>query len=329
MNLHGHCWTVAPRLRHALVPLAAPPSRAWETSLDDPVAGRVRLTGRFAPAGGSAERELLLAVHGLGGSTESHTAVRTARAAAAAGVACLRLNLRGSDRLGDDFYHAALTADLHAALASPELLPYARIYLLGWSLGGHLALRFAAEEADPRVAAVAAVCAPLDLAASVDAIDRPGLWAYRRSVLRGLKEIYAAGAARRPGALPVREAARIGRLREWDDRIVAPRHGFAGAADYYARASVAPLLPRLRVPALVLAAERDPMVPAATVRPVLQRLESNGGSERLEFRWLRRGGHCGFPVVLDIGGEGKRLGEEGEAGGGVERQVIGWLRRHG
>ncbi len=327
MDLHGHYWTVAPRLRHMLRPLAAPPSRAWETWVDDPVAGRVRLTGLLAAAGGG---ELLLVVHGLGGSTASHTAVRAARAAAAAGLDCLRLNLRGSDRLGDDFYHAALTADLHAAVASPDLAGYRRIYVLGWSLGGHLALRLAVEEADPRVAAAAAVCAPLDLAASVDAIDRPTLWAYRRSVLGGLKEIYAACAARRPGALSVREAASIRRLREWDDRIVAPRHGFAGAADYYARASVAPLLPRLRVPALLLAAERDPMVPAATVRPTLEHLTRNGDFGRLEFAWLRQGGHCGFPREIDVGiddEEEKSSGEETQAG--LESQVIAWLRHRG
>jgi predicted alpha/beta-fold hydrolase len=317
MDLHGHYWTVAPRLRHLLRPLAAPASRPWETWVEDPVAGRVRLTGRLAQAGGAREGapaggELLLVVHGLGGSTESHTAVRAARAAAAVGLACLRLNLRGSDRLGDDFYHAALTADLHAALASPELAAYGRIYVLGWSLGGHLALRLAAEEADPRLAAVAAVCAPLDLAASVEAIDRPALWAYRRSVLGGLKEIYAACAARRAVALPVREAASIGRLREWDDRVVAPRHGFAGAADYYARASVAPLLPRLRLPALLLAAEHDPMVPASALRPTLERLERDGGAGRLELRWLAVGGHCGFPRRTRL-----------------EAAVIDWLQRHG
>lgn len=319
MDLHAHYWTIVPRLRHGLRPLAAPPWRPWETWVADPVAGRVRLTGKLAAAPardgtggrGAAGEELVLVVHGLGGSTESHGAVRAARAATEAGLASLRFNLRGSDRLGGDFYHAGLTGDLHAAIASPALAGFQRIYVFGWSLGGHLALRLATEATDPRVAAVAGVCAPLDLSASVGAIDRPALWVYRRSVLRGLKEVYAACAAERPGALPVREAAAIGSLREWDDRVVAPHHGFTGAADYYARASVGPLLPELRLPALLAAAERDPMVPAATLRPALAHLARAGGGAGLAVRWLAEGGHCGFPPRL-----------------GVERQVIDWLVAH-
>jgi predicted alpha/beta-fold hydrolase len=159
---------------------------------------------------------------------------------------------------------------------------------------------------------VAAVCAPLDLALSQQEIDAPAVWVYRRYLLSNLNGIYAAVAARRPVPLPVEEAARIRTLREWDDRIVAPRHGFADAADYYVRASVAPRLPDLRVPALLLNSESDPMVPARSVRAALA-----GRDSRLEVRWLSRGGHVAFPGELDAG-----LGD----GVGVDAQVIGWLR---
>jgi len=302
VDLNAHYWTVAPRLQHRWRPLAPPPSRPWEAWVEDRTVGRVRLSGRLAAGVGDGE-DVLVILHGISGCCDSPGVIRTARAAQAAGLATLRLNLRGSDRRERDFYHAGLTSDLHAALASPELAGFRRILLLGWSLGGHLALRLATEDADPRLAAVAAVCAPLDLAVAVAAIDRPALWAYRRSVLGGLKEIYAACAARRPGPLPLREAVRIGHLREWDDRIVAPRHGFAGAADYYARTSVGPLLSKLRLPALWLGAARDPMVPAAAVRPSLERFADG----RLDVRWRAVGGHCGFPEP-------------------VEAEVIAWLR---
>ena len=92
---------------------------------------------------------------------------------------------------------------------------------------------------------------------------------------------------------------------------MAPRHGFAGAADYYARASVAPRLPELRVPSLLLNSESDPMVPARAVRAALR------PTPRLEVRWLKGGGHVAFPRRLDVG-----LGE----GIGVDTQVLGWLR---
>ncbi len=310
MTLLGHYWTIVPRLRHSVRPLQAPEWRAWETSLEDPVAGRVPVTGRLRELPGS--EELVVLVHGLGGSTESHYMVRGARAAEAAGLSCLRLNLRGCDRQSHDFFHAGLTADLHAALASDGLRRYRRIYLTGYSLGGHVVLRLATEELDPRVAGVAALCAPLDLRLSQEEIDAPARWPYRRYLLRSLTGIFAAVSARRPQPLTIEEVARIRTIREWDDRVVAPRHGFAGALDYYARASVAQYLGDLRVPALLLNSEGDPMVPARPVRAVL-----GGDAPRLEVRWVAGGGHVAFPRRLDVG-----LGE----GAGVDAQVLGWLR---
>jgi len=310
MSILGHLWTIAPRLRHGMRPLRPPVPRPWGTTVNDPVTGEIPVTGLLREVPGS--EDLLVVIHGLGGSTESHYMLRAAVAAEAAGVSCLRINLRGCDRASGDFYHAGLTADLHAALASDALRPYQRIYALGYSLGGHVALRLGTEGGDPRLAAVAAVCAPLDLKLSQQEIDAPAVWVYRRYLLSSLNGIYAAVAARRPVPLPVEAANRIRTIREWDDRIVAPRHGFKDSGDYYARASVAPRLADLRVPALLLNAEGDPMVPARAVRPVLESRAS-----RLEVRWLAGGGHVSFPGNLDAG-----LGP----GLGVDAQVIGWLR---
>ena len=319
MSLLGHYWTIAPRLRHGLRSQAAPAARAWATSLADPVTGRVPVTGwlRERSAEEPGGEELVVLVHGLGGSTESHYMVRGALAAEAAGLSCLRLNLRGCDRQSHDFFHAGLTADLHAALASPELERFRRLYLIGYSLGGHVVLRLASEAADPRVAGVAAVCAPLDLSLSQQALDKPVRWPYRRYLLSSLVDIFAAVAARRPQALTAAQVARIRTIREWDDRVVAPRHGFADAGDYYARASVAPRLGELRVPALLVNSEGDPMVPAKPVRAVLK-----GPSPNLEVRWVKGGGHVSFPRRLDAG-----LGSELAGLSGVDAQVLGWLRR--
>jgi len=308
--LSGHLWTIGPRLLHALHPYGCPPSRPWETQVDDPDLGPLRLTGSWREVPGTDEA--LVLVHGLGGCIDSHYMPRGATAAEAAGLSCLRLNLRGADRLGEDFGHAGLTADLHAALASPELAPYRRLYVIGYSMGGHLVLRFAAEPADPRVAAVAAICAPVDLARSQVEIDAPVHWLYRHYLLNNLRSLYTAVAARRPVPWPVDRLGEIRTFLDLDDRIVAPRHGFTGAADYYARASAAPHLAHLRIPTLLCNSELDPMVPARSVRPGLA-----GASPLLRVAWLRGGGHVSFPEGFDAGlGEGK----------GVTAQVIGWLR---
>jgi predicted alpha/beta-fold hydrolase len=312
MPLLPHIWTLGAKFRQSVLPVRPPASQPWATTIEDPRVGEVRISGRLTDAATPAA-ELVIMVHGMAGNAGSHYLLPAAAVAREAGLASLRLNLRGSDCSGDDFYHAALTADLHAALASEPLARFERVYLLGFSLGGHVTLRLATEEVDPRVRSVAAVCTPLDLAASSRQIDSPSSWLYCRYLLHALARIYATVAARRAVPLPIAQAARIRKMRDWDERIVAPHHGFAGADDYYARASVGPRLADLRLPALLVNSELDPMVPAHTVRTVLTR-----PSPRLEVRWVAAGGHVAFPAGLD-------LGQGGEPG--LVQQVLRWLRR--
>ncbi|AUX21728.1 hypothetical protein SOCEGT47_022150 [Sorangium cellulosum] len=312
--LHGHFWTIAPWLRHQLRAPALPPSSPFSVHVDESPAGPVRLLGRIRHREGA--RAILVVIHGLGGTSESYYMIEAARRAEGAGLACLRLNLRGAGGDGDDLYHAGLFSDLHAAITSPELGRYERVLVLGYSLGGHIALRYAASGSlDARVRAVAAICPPLDLERSVTAIDQPGRWVYRRHVLSGLKEMYAAVASRRAVPLPVGEALAIRTIREWDRRIMTRRFGFQSPEAYYASESAAPRLRDLSVPSLLVATEADPMVPLDTVRPAL---EAYPPSPLLDIQWLRLGGHVGFPQTLSLG-----FG----AAPGLESQVIHWLLR--
>ena len=132
-------------------------------------------------------------------------------------------------------------------------------------------------------------------------------------MLAHLKQAYAAVARRRAVPAPLARVLRVRRLREWDALTVVPRHGFASTEDYYARASVSRRWQALRVPALLVNTEHDPMVPAWTVRPALASAPAG-----LDVRWLRSGGHVGFPGRED-------LGEPGPLG--LEPQVLSWLQR--
>lgn len=310
VTFRGHFWTVAPHLLERLGRKAAPDARAWTTVLDDPAVGPVRLSGFLHEP--REARALLVVVHGLGGSASSHYAVRAARAADAAGFASLRLSLRGADGSGEDFYNAGLIEDLRAAVESPEARRYDTVVVVGYSLGGHLALRYAAEEPDPRVRAVGAVCAPLDLKLSQRAIDRRGLALYRHYLLANLRFMAAAVEARRELPVPLSVLRSVRTLREWDRLTVVPRFGFASPDDYYTKMSVGPHLARLQVPALLVAAEADPMVPPATLLPSLADEHPN-----LTVQWVPRGGHVSFPAGLDLGFAAPR---------GLERQVLGWLQ---
>lgn len=325
----GHLWTLVPNLRHRARPWRPPPGEAWSTTVQDAKLGAVTLRGALHRAGPdgtdgtdgtdrTASRELVLLVHGLGGSIDSHYVVQAAKAAAAAGIDSLRLALRGADRQGEDFYHAGLTVDLEAALASPALAAYEHLYVLGFSLGGHVTLCHALRPSDARLRAVASVCAPLDLAAGCSAIDHPRAAVYCGHVLAGLKEIYTAVARRREVPTPLASVRRLTTIRGWDRLAVVPRFGFVSVGDYHGSCSVGPRLGQVQVPALVLSATADPMIPAATVAPHVRELPTI-----VTHRWVARGGHVGFPAQLRLD-----LGLE-QAPPGLAPQVLAWLRRHG
>ena len=305
---HGHLWTVGPYLRHAIKAAQPPRSVLWHTPVDE----HVRLTGRLSLHPDA--QALVVLVHGLGGSAYARYMVAAARGAQALGMSSLRINLRGADRRGDGIYHAGLVEDLQAVLRSPIAQAHASVHMLGFSLGGHVTLRHATLDPDRKLKSVAAVCAPLDLKASASDIDRPYAAPYRRNVLTGLKDIFRQVADRRTVPISVDEADQITTIRDWDDRVVAPRFGFADAVDYWHKMSVGPRLSELQVPALYVTAAHDPMVRLDSVTPTLQ--QSQGA---LEVVVSQRGGHVGFPAGTDLG-----LGQSGD----VYMQILGWLRHN-
>lgn len=312
MNLTAHYWTLAPSISHRFRPPPDHGAKPWQVSVPDARFGSVAISGLVRIHPGA--RAIVLIVHGMGGRPSSHYAVRAAAAAERAGLSTLRIALRGADRRGEDFYHAGLTVDLHAALESPEVRGHEAVYILGYSLGGHVSLRLALEPHRAPLRAVAVVCPPLDLVACAHALDNTVPWFYRQYVLGGLKSIYAQVAKRRPVPSPVADVLRVTTVRDWDRLAVVPRHGFESPDAYYHGESVAWRLKDLAIPSLVVACDNDPMVPMQSVRDAVR-----SASPALEARYTSRGGHVAFPRELDLGMPGSK---------GLEDQLMSWLLKH-
>jgi predicted alpha/beta-fold hydrolase len=308
-ELHGHAYTIGSRFWHGRR-LVAPQVEAWSTRVRE--AGRELLISGLLSEPEAADT-LVMILHGCGGAPTSHYAVLATRYFFAQGISTLRLAWRGSDLAGEDIYHAAQTADLHAAIADARFAHYRRIWLLGYSLGGHCCLHAAHETRDPRVEAIATVCPVLHLMQTNVAIDAPGRAFYRRYVLGGLFSNYLKYAARGNAPTPVDHVRRATTFRAYDALTVVPRYGFDSVDDYYSRACASRVLGALERPTLIVSARRDPMLPwqiAESLRPSF--------SPAITFRWAERGGHAGFPRDLDLGEQGPR---------GLEPQIHAWLER--
>jgi uncharacterized protein len=141
----------------------------------------------------------------------------------------------------------------------------APVFAVGVSLGGNALLRWAEEAgntAAPTVRAVAAVCAPVDLVTAGAAIDR-GLnrLIYARMFLATMKPRALAKWQQYPDLFDRERLIAAHTLHAFDECFTAPLHGFASADDYWRRASAKPHLDAIRVPALVLNARNDPLIP--------------------------------------------------------------------
>jgi predicted alpha/beta-fold hydrolase len=166
-----------------------------------------------------------------------------------------------------------------------------RLYVIGVSLGGNALLKWlgdSGESATGVVDAAAAVSAPLDLMAAGDALGKGFNLVYTRNFLRTLKTKSLAKLARFPGLYDARAVETAGTLREFDNLVTAPLHGFRDTDDYWTRASSKPGLKNIRVPTLVINAKNDPFLPAAALpRP-------GEVSVAVTLEQPQEGGHVGF-----------------------------------
>lgn len=270
------------------------PAQDLVVAVDADVRLLVRVTWQ---PGRLEERPALVIVHGLGGSDSSSYVIAAGRLAHARGWHVARMNMRGcgaSEALCPELYDAGLDGDVLAVVrALARHTPRAAV--LGFSLGGNMALlglgRRAAE-LPAALAAVAAVSPPLDLAGCSAALEHPRNRLYQEHFVRMLRDGYLRRRRRRPDRYPEGLERGSRTVRAFDDRVTAPFGGYAGVGDYYARSSAGPWLSRVERPALILTAADDPLIPVSTV---------NGWplSPAVRREITATGGHVGF-----VGGSG-------------------------
>ena len=238
----------------------------------------------------------LIALHGLNGSSDAHYMKGPAAKAFARGMNVVRLNQRNcgdTEHLSEGLFHSGLTAD--AAQVIDELtridgLP--AIGVAGYSLGGNLALKLAAEygaHAPAELVGVAAVSPIIEISECTRALERPENWLYEWNFVRDLKRRMRRKDQCHPGIYDLSTLNAVKTVREFDEAYTAPYFGFRNAEDYYHRASAMRIIDRLAVPALVITAEDDPFVPSAPFHDA-----KVTGNPHIDLRISKHGGHCGF-----------------------------------
>lgn len=237
---------------------------------------------------------LVVLFHGLEGSSGSHYARALMHAAATRGWHGLVVHFRGCSGEPNRLpraYHSGDSAEIAWVL---DILGqrYATLFGVGVSLGGNAMLKYLGEHgALAKLQAAAAVSVPYDLAAANRMLSRGVGLLYSRHFLRSLIPGALAKAQRFPEQAGFTRPDRIlaaRTLRDFDDAVTAPLHGFSGADHYYTDSSCAQYLTGISVPTLLVHALNDPFLPPGAI-PLAARLP---GCVQIEVS--SGGGHVGF-----------------------------------
>lgn len=264
------------------------------------------------PADWKPGDRVALLLHGLGGSHASPYMSRIARLLNRQRVRTFRLDWRGCGAgaaLARYPYHSGRSNDAASAIAEINTrCPRSPIAVIGFSLGGNVALKLLGEARDSTddIAAVdraIAVCPPIDLCTTVKSLRKGLARLYDRYFCRAcIRDVRKRQRLRPDAVVPQGWTSQRPRtLYEFDETFTAPVCGFPSARDYYARSSANQFLAAIRIPTLVIAAQDDPLIP-------FHQFEAAVYSPTTQLRAPRHGGHLGFCLPR----------------GWLDRQIVEW-----
>jgi len=307
----GHWQTIAGNFLRRQDSL--PPAEAEMVEVEKPAS--VLCHSHWQP--NAADATTIIILHGLEGSSASQYMIGVGNKAWAAGMNVVRMNMRtcgGTESLAPTLYHNGLGADVGAVveeLVRSEGLK--RVAMVGYSMGGNLVLKIAGEWADqapPQFRAVVAVCPSMDLAPSADALHQLSNRLYEIYFLFRLRGRLRTKARCFPEAFDTARLRGVRSLRDFDEQITAYYSGFAGADDYYSRASASNVVDRITTPALLIHAANDPFV-----RILPETRKKVAANPHIQFIEPPDGGHCSFLAEPN-----------GYDGHWAERRVVNFLR---
>ncbi|WP_306309346.1 YheT family hydrolase [Fulvivirga ligni] len=238
---------------------------------------------------------LVIISHGLEGSSTRPYIKGMARTFSEEGYDVLAWNFRGcSEEMNKQlrFYHSGATEDLDHVFHHAADAGYDEVYLIGFSLGGNLTLKYVGEEGaniDPRIKIAVAFSVPLDLDSSCNTISESSNFIYSSRFLKNLKEKIKRKAAIMPEKLTLTNMPLVKTIRDFDEHYTAPLHGFESASAYYKSCSSINFLESIAIPTLIVNAKNDPFL-SEECYPI-EKLKNH---RHVTFEVPEKGGHVGF-----------------------------------
>jgi predicted alpha/beta-fold hydrolase len=242
-------------------------------------------------------KPVVILSHGLEGSSSSQYLAGMVQHLTLNGFDCLAWHYRscsGELNRQQRFYHIGETGDLHFVIQYALSKGHQAIYLMGFSAGGSVTLKYLGEQGSSlhqfiKKAVVFSV--PLDLMGSAQRLEQWDSLVYNYRFNRTLKRKVLQKAEVMPGIFPITVVKKARSVREFDNLFTAPQNGFRDVTDYYTRSSSLQYIPDIVISTLIVNAKNDPFLSPECFPVKL--------AQELPNVWMEfpeQGGHCGFPA---------------------------------
>ncbi len=249
----------------------------------------------WAVNGLSPDAPLVVLLHGLGGGVHSAYVAGLLRAFNQAGYRGVLMHLRGASdepNRKPRAYHSGDTEDFFYLLERlHHLEPHTKKAAVGISLGGNILLKWLGETGSQSlIHTAAAVSVPFQLHSVDKRINQGFSRLYQASLLRSLRDVFMKKLVIVNTQIPLSEKTLLSlkTLREFDQLLTAPLHGFQSVDEYYQQSSSRQYLGGIATPTLIIHALDDPFMYPENV-PNAQEISADVTLELSE-----RGGHVGF-----------------------------------
>lgn len=242
----------------------------------------------------NGSRKIVILCHGLEGSSDSKYIQATVKLLSLNGYSVAAMNYRfcsGEINRQLVTYHSGKTDDLHTVINF--VLPnYDSVYLVGFSLGGNLIIKYNGDglfSLSPKIKANVAISVPVDLMGSSISLKRCENVLYRWRFLRTLSKKMHLKHQQFPNELDVVPLKKVKNLTDFDNFFTSKINGFKDAEDYYLKASSKQFIPNISIPTLLINALDDPFL-SDSCFPIREAKENSNFFLMTPFY----GGHVGF-----------------------------------
>lgn len=208
-------------------------------------------------------KKLVILLHGLEGDAQRHYITGSAKRFNQNSFDACAVNFRGcSGETNKHYrsYHSGATEDLISVIRYVlSNKNYEELFLMGFSLGGNLILKYLGEgnEMPNILKAAVAVSAPCDLKDACDQLLQSKNVLYSQRFKKNLLAKLRVKQKLFPEHISEAQIKSIHSLKDFDDVYTGPAHGFEDAFDYYAKCSSNQFLKNITVPSLILNAKND------------------------------------------------------------------------